>query len=164
MPLCPLPPDSPFWFPTAPGITQLPVEPPITPNEQPEPANSIPVEGGFDPLNPPCELWEDLPTDTPAVPAAEMAVEQLVPVVKLEILQVFASRTALAAERGVINIPQVTDVTIVSRTTIQIFELSARIVTFPVKTKISVQDTAPAIRAEAVEMFNLLSMGSDMYA
>jgi hypothetical protein len=157
MTLCPLPPESPFWFPVAPGVTTLPTAPETVENEYPQPANSIPVEDDFDPQNPPCDLWDILPTDTPAVPETEIDVDRLVPVVKLDIKKVFMSRTTINVVRGLISIPEVESVLIISRTTLTVQVVKAQSIFLVVKTLASVTATQPALRYERAEVVNVLS-------
>jgi hypothetical protein len=157
MTLCPLPPESPFWFPVAPGVTTLPTAPETVENEYPQPANSIPVEDDFDPQNPPCDLWDILPTDTPAVPETEIDVDRLVPVVKLDIKKVFVSRTTINVVRGLISIPEVESILIISRTTLTVQVVKAQSILLVVKTLASVTATQPALRYERAEVVNVLS-------
>jgi len=157
MTLCPLPPESPFWFPVAPGVTTLPTAPETVENEYPQPANSIPVEDDFDPQNPPCDLWDILPTDTPAVPETEIDVDRLVPVVKLDIKKVFVSRTTINVVRGLISIPEVESLLVISRTTLTVQVVKAQSILLVVKTLASVTATQPALRYERAEVVNVLS-------
>jgi hypothetical protein len=149
--LCPLPPESPFWFPTAPGVTTLPVAPEIVENEYPEPPNSIPVDDDFDPQNPPCDLWDELPDDTPEVPAATQEIEVIVPVATIITNKVAVVRTTVDAERGVVSIPQQEDVDLVVRTRIIASRLDGENITITTRTKISVIAFPPAIREDPVE-------------
>jgi len=149
--LCPLPPESPFWFPTAPGVTTLPVAPEIIENEYPEPPNSIPVDDDFDPQNPPCDLWDELPDDTPGVPGATQDVEIITPVATIITNRVAVVRTTVDAERGVVSIPQEEDVDLVVRTRINVSRVSVKSLTITTRTRLSVVVSPPAIREDPVE-------------
>jgi len=149
--LCPLPPESPFWYPTTPGVTTPPVAPEIIENEYPEPPNSIPVDDDFDPQNPPCDLWDELPDDTPGVPGATQDVEVIVPVATIITNKVAVVRTTVDAERGVVSIPQEEDVDLVVRTRIIASRVAGESLTITTRTKISVIASPPAIREDPVE-------------
>jgi hypothetical protein len=141
-----------LWFPVAPGITLLGPAPSVFSNPYPEPANSLPVDETFNPLNPPTGFWDTaLPTNTPAVPRKESQVEVLVPAWKQENQNTFVVRTTIDVERGVINIPQLAEVTLTTRTSIDVFELSARSVVLPTRTALTVVASPPAIREAPVE-------------
>lgn len=59
------------WFPLPPGVTSLPGSAVVTTNANPAPANSMPIPGGFNPVNPDLlALFAALPTQTAAVPRA----------------------------------------------------------------------------------------------
>jgi hypothetical protein len=151
-----------LWFPVAPGITLLGPAPSVYQNPYPQPANSLPVDETFDPLNPPPTFWdEDLPVDTPAVPEFETDVDILVPFAQLTKRQVFVSRTVVEAERGVVSIPQETDVLLRVRTRVFVFELSARNVVIPTRTKLAVERLPVAIREDPVEC--LCAMTFDVF-
>ena len=141
-----------LWFPVAPGITLLGPAPTVFSNPYPEPANSLPVDETFNPLNPPEDFWDvELPTDTPAVPPRESEIETLVPSWKQENQDTFVVRTIIEVERGVLNIPQIEEVTLTTRTAIAVFELSARNVVLPTRTALTVVASPPAIREAPVE-------------
>jgi hypothetical protein len=141
-----------LWFPVAPGITLLGPAPAVFSNPYPEPANSLPVDETFDPLNPPEDFWDvELPTNTPAVPPRESEVETLVPSWKQENQDTFVVRTIIEVERGVVNIPQIEEVTLTTRTAIAVFELFARNVVLPTRTALTVVASPPAIREAPVE-------------
>lgn len=149
-----------LWFPIQPGITLLGPAPAVYENENPQPANSVAVDEEFNPLDPPPTFWdEDLPLDTPAVPQYETTTTELVPPWREEVGYVFASRTTVDVTRTLVRIPTIQPVTLISRTAISVYDLSARIVSIPVKTKLLVQETLPAIRAQPVEAFNYLTAG-----
>jgi hypothetical protein len=149
-----------LWFPVQPGISLLGPAPEIYENEYPEPANSLPVDESFNPLDPPPTFWdEDLPEDSPAVPAAESEIPQLVPAWREEIDEVLVSRAAIRVTRGIVNIPTVQPVALTVRTAITAFDLSARIVSIPVKTRLIASESVPAIREAAVEHFTLFTLG-----
>lgn len=151
-----------LWFPVQPGITLLGPAPEIYENEYPEPANSLAVDESFDPLDPPPTFWdEDLPTDTAATPAAESTVTDLVPAWKETIKEVFVSRTTINAERGVFNIPTVQPVTLTTRTSINVLDLSIRDAVLATKTAFTLGRTAAAIRADTVEIINIFNIGSN---
>ena len=63
-----------FWFPVAPGVTELPESEVPTVNEEPLPANAVEVPEGFDEEDPNlCELFEDtLPLDVDPVYPVEL--------------------------------------------------------------------------------------------
>jgi len=149
--LCPLPPESPVWFPTALGVTTLPVAPEIVENEYPEPPNSIPIDDDFDPQNPPCDLWDELPDDTPGVPSTTQDVEVIVPVTTIITNKVAVVRTTVDAERGVVSIPQEEDVDLVVRARIDVSRVPVKSLTITTRTKISVIASPPAIREDPVE-------------
>jgi len=150
-----------LWFAVQPGITLLGPAPEVYKNEYPEPANSYPVDESFDPLNPPEDFWDELlPTDSPAVPAAESIIVDLVPAWKEAINELLAVRSTINVTRGIINIPTVQPVVLTTRTTISALELSARNSVLPIKIKLSVQEASAAIREEPVELLNILSTGA----
>jgi hypothetical protein len=155
--LCPLPPESPFWFPTAPGVTTLPVAPEIVENEYPEPPNSIPVDDDFDPQNPPCDLWDTLPDDTPGVPDATQEIEDIIPYATIITDKVAVVRTTLDVVRGLVSITQIEVVALVVRTLVEAQSTAPRSVDLVSKTKISVIATAPAIRYPAVQVLGALN-------
>lgn len=164
MTLCPLPGDADFWFPVAPGITTLPETPAIIENEYSQPANSIPFDDDdFDPQNPPCDLWDILPTDTAAVPAAEMEVTSVVPVAKLDIRKIFVTRSTLNVVRGLLNIKQVTEVPALTvYTKITATGTLVNTVDLPVYTELDTSVSLPAVRANSVRVFVMMSLGSDI--
>jgi hypothetical protein len=151
-----------IWFSVQPGITLLGPAPEVFENEYPEPANSTPVDETFNPVNPPPNFWTTLPTNTPAVPKKQTTVPVLVPVWREEISYVFATRSTIEVTRTFAQIPTEQPVTLVTRTAITVFDLSARLVPLVVKTTAQVAETAPAIRADAISMFALLSFGSSI--
>jgi hypothetical protein len=157
MTLSPLPPESPFWFPVAPGVTTLPTASETVENEYPQPANSIPVEDDFDPQNPPSDLWDILPTDTPAVPETEIDVDRLVPVVKLDIKKVFVSRTTVDVDRGLIRIPETEDLTLIVRTSAAVKAVRVKNVVPVVKTQIFTVAGVPSLRFQTATVCNVLS-------
>jgi hypothetical protein len=141
-----------LWFPVAPGITLLGPAPSVFSNPYPAPANSLPVDETFDPLNPPADFWDvDLPTNTPAVPPQESEVTTLAPAWKQDKPYTFVVRTTIDATRGLIRIPQIEEVTLTTRTSIDVFELSARNVVLATRTALTVVASPPAIREAAVE-------------
>jgi hypothetical protein len=161
--LCPLPPESPFWFPTAPGVTTLPVAPEIVENPYPQPPNGIPVDDDFDPQNPPCDLWDILPDDTPEVPAATQEIGVIVPVATVITNKVAVVRTTIDASRGVAAIPQLEQLAIVTRTTITVEFSGVRSTNLVTRTKIFATATAPAIRYPEVQMLNALNFTHIVY-
>jgi hypothetical protein len=141
-----------LWFPVAPGITLLGPAPAVFSNPYPEPANSLPVDETFNPLNPPEDFWDvDLPTNTPAVPPQESEIAVLAPAWKQENPYTFVVRTTVDVVRGVINIPQIEEATLTTRTGIDVFELSARNVVLATRTSLTVVASPPAIREAPVE-------------
>ena len=68
-----------IWFPTAPGVTSLPVAPAPTQNAEPKPANSIQAPEDFDPESPDlCALFQDLlPVNTAPVYGQEQTASVL---------------------------------------------------------------------------------------
>jgi hypothetical protein len=141
-----------LWFPVAPGITLLGPAPAVFSNPYPEPANSLPVDETFNPLDPPSNFWDvDLPKNTPAVPPKESEVAILAPAWKQDNPYTFVVRTTIDATRGVINIPQIEEVTLTTRTSIDVFELSARNVVLTTRTALTVVASPPAIRETPVE-------------
>jgi hypothetical protein len=150
-----------LWFAVQPGITLLGPAPEIYENEYAEPANSIPVDESFDPLNPPLTFWtEDLPKDTPAIPAEESEVDQLVPAWREEIEEDFAVRSTIRVTRGIVSIPTVQPVSLVTRTAVNVLDLRARILTLPVRSVVTVSEAVPAIRADLLTAFCVLSSTS----
>jgi len=141
-----------LWFPVAPGITLLGPAPAVFSNPYPEPANSLPVDETFNPLNPPSNFWDvDLPKNTPAVPPKESEVTTLASAWKQDNPYTFVVRTTIEVTRGVINIPQIEEVTLTTRTSIDVFELSARNVVLTTRTALTVVASPPAIRETPVE-------------
>jgi hypothetical protein len=150
--ICPIPDSGPFWFPTQPGITVAPPAPALIINEYPAPADSVDVDEAFDPLNPPSSFWcEDLPIDTPAVPAEEYVAETLIPPWREIINEVFAIRSIIEVVTTFPNIPAIQPVTLVVRTGISVFELSTRSVVLATRTTLTVVASPPAIREDPVE-------------
>ena len=146
-----------LWFAVQPGITLLGPAPEVYDNEYPEPANSYPVDESFDPLNPPEDFWDDLlPDDTPAIPAQETNISELIPKWREELSYTFPVYTRLDVERTFPQIPTIQPIALPVRTTISVFSLSARNIIFSTKTKLAVAATAPAIRTNAVELLNVL--------
>jgi hypothetical protein len=149
-----------LWFAVQPGITLLGPAPEIYENEYAEPANSIPVDESFDPLDPPPTFWtEDLPKDTPAIPAEESEVERLVPAWREEIQEDFAVRSTIRVTRGIVSIPTVQPVSLITRTAVNVTDLSVRTVVFSVRSVAAVTGTVPAIRATPVQQFAVFSLG-----
>ena len=150
-----------LWFPVQPGITLLGPAPAVYENPAPEPANSYEVDPGFDPLDPPPTFWDtELPTNTPAIPAAESTTSILIPPWQENVKEVLVSRTTITAARGIINIPTVQPVSLTVRTAISTLDLSARVVVLPTKAAFSVGRTAPAIRAGTVELLSIVNIGT----
>ena len=148
-----------LWFPVQPGITLIGPAPAVYENPYPEPANSYPVDEEFDPVNPPANFWNELlPTDTPAIPAQETEVVQLVPPWREEISYTFPVRTTIDVARGFINIPAIQPVTLVVRTGISVFELSARNVILSTRTVLAVDRGAVAIREDLTECFTITGL------
>lgn len=157
--ICPIPESGPFWFPTQPGITVAPPAPPLIVNESPAPANSVVVGEEFDPLNPPSSFWcEDLPDDTPAVPAEEYIVEALIPLWGEIVNEVFVSRSTIDVVSTFPSTPTIQPVTLVVRTTADVFEISARDITLTSRTAVSVDRGAVAIRADLTECFTITGL------
>jgi hypothetical protein len=111
----------------------------------------MPVDDDFDPQNPPCDLWDELPDDTPEVPAATQEIQVIVPVATIITNKVAVVRTTVDAERGVVSIPQEEDVDLVVRTRIIAFRVAGENITITTRTKISVTALPPAIREDPVE-------------
>jgi hypothetical protein len=148
-----------LWFPVQPGITLIGPAPAVYDNPYPEPANSYPVEEEFDPVDPPENFWDELlPTDTPAIPAQETVITQLVPAWREEISYVFSVRTTIDVERGFINIPTIQTVTLVVRTKISVFELSVRNITLRSRTVLALDRGAVAIREDLTECFTITGL------
>jgi hypothetical protein len=153
-----------LWFAVQPGITLLGPAPEIYENEYAEPANSIPVDESFDPLDPPPTFWtEDLPKDTPAIPAKESEVERLVPAWREEIQEDFAVRSTIRVTRGIVSIPTIQPVSLVTRTAVNVTDLSVRTVVFSVRSVAAVTGTVPAIRATPVQQFAVFSLGLSVF-
>jgi hypothetical protein len=151
-----------LWFPVAPNVTFLGLAPAIIYNPYPQPANSVAIDGDIDPLDPPADFWDvDLPVDTPAVPPEESVVD----VVSLPWQQInpytFVVRTTIDVVRGVISIPQIEEATLTTRTSIDVFELSARNVVLATRTALTVVASPPAIREAPVEC--LCAVTFDVY-
>lgn len=74
------PSSSPYWFPVAPGIENLPPLPEETINETSLPANGVLAPEEFDPNNVDlCELFDTiLPTDVPPVYAVEVSPDTVI--------------------------------------------------------------------------------------
>jgi len=150
-----------LWFPVQPGITLLGPAPAVYQNENPEPANSYSIDESFDPLDPPPTFWDDdLPTDTPAVPAKETEITELVPPSVERQKFVFPVLTTINVTRTDPRIPTLQVVALVAKTKISAKAVPVRYVSLPVRTELSVIEAAPAVRADPVEMFNLMSMSS----
>jgi hypothetical protein len=150
--ICPIPDSGPFWFPTQPGITVAPPAPALIINEYPAPADSVDVDEDFDPLNPPSSFWcEDLPIDSPAVPAEEYIVETLIPAWREVINEVFVVRSIIEVTTTFPSVPAIQPVTLVVRTGISVFELSTRSVVLATRTTLTVVASPPAIREAPVE-------------
>ena len=148
-----------LWFPVQPGITLIGPAPAVYDNPYPEPANSYPVEEEFDPVDPPENFWDELlPTDTPAIPAQETVITQLVPAWREEISYVFSVRTTIEVERGFINIPTIQPVTLVVHTKISVFELSVRNITLRSRTVLALDRGAVAIREDLTECFTITGL------
>lgn len=157
--VCPIPDSGPFWFPTQPGITVAPPAPALVSNEYPAPADSVDVDDDFDPINPPSSFWcEDLPIDTPAVPAEEYVAENLIPAWREIINEVFAIRSIIEVVTTFPNIPAIQAVTLVVRTEISVFEISARNVTLRTRTVLAVDRGAVAIREDLTECFTITGL------
>jgi len=153
-----------LWFPVQPGITLLGPAPAVYQNENPEPANSYSIDESFDPLDPPPTFWDDdLPTDTPAIPAEETEITELVPPSVERQDFVFAARTTINVVRTDPNIPTLQPVTLVTKTTLSVKSLPVRYVRLPVYTEMSVEQTAVAIRADTVEIFTALGFGLSVF-
>jgi len=148
-----------LWFPVQPGITLIGPAPAVYDNPYPEPANSYPVEEEFDPVDPPANFWDELlPTDTPAIPAQETVVTQLVPAWREEISYVFPVRTTIDVTRGFISVPVIQPVTLVVRTKISVVELSVRNITLQSRTVLTVTKSAQAIREDLTECFTITGL------
>jgi hypothetical protein len=157
--ICPIPDSGPFWFPTQPGITVAPPAPPLISNEYPAPADSVDVDDDFDPLNPPPSFWcEDLPINTPAVPAEEYVVEALIPPWREIVNEVFAVRSTIDVATTFPAIPTIQPLTLVVRTGISVFEISARNVTLSTRTVLAVDRGAVAIREDLTECFTITGL------
>jgi hypothetical protein len=138
-----------------------PPAPPLISNEYPAPADSVDVDDDFDPLNPPPSFWcEDLPINTPAVPAEEYVVEALIPPWREIVNEVFAVRSTIDVATTFPAIPTIQPLTLVVRTGISVFELSVRNVVIPVKAVIASQESFPAIRAASAPMYHVVSARS----
>lgn len=153
-----------LWFPVQPGITLLGPAPAVYQNENPEPANSYSIDESFDPLDPPPTFWDDdLPTDTPAIPAEETEIIELVPPSVERQDFVFAARTTIDVIRTDPNIPALQPVTLVTKTALSVKAIPVRYVRLPVYTEMSVEQTAVAIRADTVEIFTALGFGLNVF-
>lgn len=153
-----------LWFPVQPGITLLGPAPEVYENPNPEPANSTSVDGSFDPLDPPPTFWDDdLPLDTPAVPAEETEIDELVPPWQERQDYVFAARTTIDVSRTDPRIPTLQPVTLIVKTALSVKAVPLRYATFPVFTEISVERSPVAIREELVEIFTMYSFGLTVF-
>jgi hypothetical protein len=146
-----LPSESPFWFPTAPGVTTLPSAPPIIDNEYPQPANSIIIGDDFDPENPPSDLWDVIPDDTSEVPAATQEVIVVVPVATVATNRAAVVHTNIDVERRLVLIPQQQRIELRLRTRALVRRVPVKSVTLTTYTKVAVTVDPPALRENPVE-------------
>lgn len=153
-----------LWFPVQPGLTLLGPAPAVYQNEYPEPANSMPIdEETFNPVVLPLTFWDDLPTNTPAIPKQEITVPAVVPMWKQIATYTFKARTTINVVRTYPQIPIQQPVLLRTKTAISVFNLNVREITFAVKTASNVEATAPAIRDHPIEMFAVLGFSTTIF-